>query len=204
MTPQKRLCVGLTGGIGCGKSTVSELFKQRGVRVIDTDEIARQLTGPGGEALAEIARVFGVDFLDSGGAMDRLRMRRLVFSDPQAKARLESVLHPLIRARAADALAHAGDAPYVMLVVPLLFESPAYGEWLDRILVVDCEESLQIQRVMRRSNLSEAEVRLIMVQQTGRAERLHRATDIIHNDGTPDELAQQVAVLHERYFSISD
>ncbi len=201
---KQRLCVGLTGGIGSGKSTVSKLFSNLGAYIIDTDEIAHQLTQADGGAMAEITRVFGPDYLDTAGALDRAKMRKLIFSDSEAKKRLEALIHPLIRLRVQEEIDSVNDAPYVVLVVPLLLQSPAYMKWVQRILVVDCPEDQQIERVMQRSNLSEVEVRSILSQQSSRAERLSKATDLIHNDGSLAQLEKQVHALHEVYFSISD
>ncbi len=201
---KQRLCVGLTGGIGSGKSVVSKLFGNLGAYIIDTDEIAHQLTQAGGGAIIEITRVFGPDSLDTAGALDRAKMRKLIFSDSEAKKRLEALIHPLIRLRVQEAFDSVNDAPYVVLVVPLLLQSPAYMKWVQRILVVDCPEDQQIERVMQRSNLSEVEVRSILSQQSSRAERLSKATDLIHNDGSLAQLEKQVHALHQVYFSISD
>ena len=143
MTPY---CIALTGGIGCGKSTVSALFAARGVPVIDTDEIARELTHPGGTAIAAIRDAFGPEFVTENGALDRAAMRRLVFADAEAKRSLERILHPLIRREATQRIVAAQQAPYVVLVVPLLLETGAYRELANRTLVVDCDEALQIAR----------------------------------------------------------
>ncbi len=203
-TAKQRLCVGLTGGIGSGKSTVSKLFQNLGAYIIDTDEIAHQLTRVGGGAMTEVVSVFGHDYLDSDGALDRAKMRKLIFSNAGAKAKLEAVLHPLIRVRVQKELAGEPDAPYVILVVPLLLQSPAYKKWVHRILVVDCAEEKQIERVRQRSHLSEVEVRGILAQQSSRAERLRIATDLIDNNGSLERLEQQVHALHQIYFAISD
>lgn len=200
--------IGLTGGIGSGKSTVAALFKECGVTVIDSDTISHQLTQSGGGAIAAIRAVFGDGFIDASGALDRPRMRQLVFSDPAAKQRLEGILHPLIRAQmlaqaqTANTDHHAGTSPYQLLVVPLLFEA-GYHKLVQRALVVNCAETTQIARAMRRSGLGEQEVRAIMAQQIARAERLRRADDIIQNDGDMESLRQQVERLHQRYLAIS-
>lgn len=197
-----KLRIGLTGGIGSGKSTVATLFAQLGAGVVDTDVISRRLTGAGGEAIPAIATGFGADSLNPDGSMDRNWMRARVFSDPIARQRLEAILHPMIRTRAM-AEAEASDAPYVMLVVPLLFETGGYGDWLDRTLVVDCAESTQLARTTRRSRLDEATVRAIMSQQISREKRLQRSDDLIHNDGEQADLAGQVAQLHQRYLALA-
>jgi dephospho-CoA kinase len=184
------LCVGLTGGIGCGKSTVAKMFQERGAFIIDTDEIAHQLTQSQGLGIAAIRSAFGDRYIMADGALDRARMRELIFSDRVAKQKLESLLHPLIFEQAQGRLQQATQAPYVVMVVPLLLESPAFMQRVQRILVVDCAEHRQIERVLQRSKLSEAEVRAIMAQQTGRARRLNSASDVIHNDGDLIDLAR--------------
>jgi len=153
--------VGLTGGIGAGKSTVAGRLAARGARVVDTDEISRALTGAGGEAVARIAEALGPRFVDAGGALDRAAVRRLVFEDPAARAKLESILHPAIRAAADEAIA-AARGPYVVIVVPLLFETRGYLGRVRRTLVVDCSERLQLERTAARSALAPEEVRRIM------------------------------------------
>ncbi|MCM8594595.1 dephospho-CoA kinase [Accumulibacter sp.] len=195
--------VGLTGGIGSGKSTVAGLFVERGAILVDTDAIAHQLTGPGGGAMAAIAATFGPPLVRADGALDRVAMRRLVFTDRSAKARLETVLHPLIRARSAELCAAATAAPYVVLAVPLLVESGGYRERADRILVVDCDEQVQLARVIARSGLSADEVRAIIASQASRAERRAAADDLVVNDGSQDELPPQVDALHRRYLRMA-
>ncbi len=195
-------CVGLTGGIGSGKSSAARLFENQGAGVVDVDDISHALTRPGGAAIAEIASQFGREFVASDGSLDRARMRDLVFRDVQAKARLEAILHPLIGEQARDQVGRAAQ-PYVLLVVPLLLEKNAYRDLLQRIAVVDCSEQTQIERTMRRSRLSEAEVRAIMAAQIPRADRLAKADDVLHNDGDENSLRQQVRQLHERYLSLA-
>lgn len=192
--------VGLTGGIGSGKSAAADAFGKLGATVIDTDAIAHELTGPGGAAIPEIERQFGKAFIDAQGAMNRQRMRDLVFSDAEEKQRLESLLHPLIRAESARRVAAAA-GPYAVLVVPLLVESPGYRERVNRVLVVDCPEPLQIARVMQRSNLPEAQVRRIIAAQIQRERRRAAADDVIDNSGTIAALQQQVLKLHEQYLA---
>ena len=193
-----KLCHGLTGGIGSGKSTVATLFSELGARIVDTDQIAHQLTQIGGEAITVIRNEFGDDFIDPAGAMDRTKMRQLVFSDATAKKRLESILHPLIRAQSQRLAVSSSDAPYTLVVVPLLFESGHYRDWLHQVIVVDCSEARQIARTMQRSHLSEEEVRAIMSQQVSRTQRLESADAIIQNDGSLAELRFQVEELHSR------
>ncbi|HKQ25447.1 MAG TPA: dephospho-CoA kinase, partial [Burkholderiales bacterium] len=194
--------VGLTGGIGSGKTTVSELFAELGAGVVDADEIAHALTGPGQAAVGEIARRFGPQYLRADGTLDRTRMRKLAFEDARAKKDLESILHPLIRHEAERRLA-SSTAPYAILVVPLLFESGAYQTLLQRVLVVDSDQETRIERVKLRSNLSRDEILAIMAAQVGQAERLRRADDVIRNDGDVAALAAQVAVLHRKYLDLA-
>ena len=190
--------VGLTGGIGSGKSAAAAEFARLGATVVDTDLIAHELTGAGGAAIPEIKRLFGRAFVDASGAMDRRRMRDLVFSDAEEKTRLESLLHPMIRAEAERRIASAL-GPYVVFVVPLLIESADYRARLDRVLVVDCPEAIQLARVRQRSALPEAEIRRIMASQSKRQTRVDAADDLIDNSGTIAALQQRVAELHENY-----
>lgn len=199
----RKFSVGLTGGIGCGKSTVAALFQEYGVRVIDSDAISHQLTQADGAAIPAIRQEFGDDCIGADGALDRARMRQLVFSQASARKRLEGILHPLIRERMLTVAQEPTPAPYLLLVVPLLFEAPNYRELVQRALVVDCPEADQIARTMRRSGLTEGEVRAIMAQQLRRSERLARADDVVHNGGTLAELRREVARLHERYSRLS-
>ena len=192
--------VGLTGGIGSGKSAAADAFARLGATVIDTDAIAHELTAAGGAAIAEIRRQFGSAFVDAAGAMDRRRMRDLVFSDAEEKRRLESLLHPMIRAESARRVAAAA-GPYAVLVVPLLVESAGYRERVNRVLVIDCPEAVQIARVMQRSNLPEVQVRRILASQVSRENRLAAADDVIDNSGTIDALQQHVAELHTQYLA---
>ena len=194
--------VGLTGGIGSGKTTVAELFVELGAGLVDTDEIARALTGPGKAAVGEIARRFGPQFVTADGALDRVRMRKLAFEDACARKDLESILHPLIRREAGRRVAES-TAPYVILVVPLLFESGAYPNLVRRVLVVDSDQETRIDRVRRRSNLPREEILAIMSSQLDQAERLRRADDVIRNDGSVDDLRPQVAALHSKYLDLA-
>lgn len=191
-------CVGLTGGIGSGKSTVAELFRQEGIVVLDADVISHQMTQPGGAAVALIGKAFGDDYIAPGGAMNRAKMRELVFSDAAARHRLEAILHPLVRAQLL-AQAQAASSPYLLMVVPLLFEARDYLPLIQRVLVVDCAETTQVARAMQRSALTEQMVRSIMAQQIPRGERLRRADDVIENDGPVEALRLQVGRLHEDY-----
>ncbi|TAJ76731.1 MAG: dephospho-CoA kinase [Gallionellaceae bacterium] len=200
---RKHLLIGLTGGIGSGKSTVAALFEKLGARIIDTDALSRQLTRPGGGAIAAIRAAFGSAYLDVGGALDRNKMRALIFADPSEKKRLEAILHPAILAHAQQLAASATDAPYTLVVIPLLFETGNYRTWLDRTLTVDCAEAAQVARTMQRSGLDQAGVQAIMAQQTARAQRLALSDDVIRNDGDLAALTGQVAQLHGRYKAIA-
>ncbi|MDD5299206.1 MAG: dephospho-CoA kinase [Gallionella sp.] len=198
---QNRFCIGLTGGIGSGKSTVAALFAEHGAGIIDTDIIAHRLTQAGGAAIEAIRAAFGDGYIADDGALDRVKMRALIFSDAAAKQRLELLLHPLIREQAKAQLRQLEASPYVILVVPLLPESPAFRQLVQRVLVVDCAEDTQVARVIGRNKMTEAEVRAIIARQTPRAERLQLADDVIHNDAGLDSLEEPVAVLHERYLN---
>ena len=194
--------VGLTGGIGSGKSAAADEFARLGATVVDTDAIAHELTAAGGAAVPEIARQFGRAFVDASGAMDRKRMRDLVFSDAEEKLRLEALLHPMIRAEAARRTA-AATGPYALLVVPLLIESPGYRERVGRELVVDCPEELLVARVRQRSGLPESEVRRIIASQIQREKRRAAADDLIDNSGPISALQQQVKKLHQTYLEMA-
>jgi dephospho-CoA kinase len=194
--------VGLTGGIGSGKSAAAEEFQRLGATVVDTDAIARELTESGGAAMPHIQALFGAAFVAPGGAMDRKAMRDRVFADPAAKQALEALLHPMIRAEAERRIAAAA-GPYVVYVVPLLVESKEPRRRADRILVVDAPEEVQVARVTSRSGLAATEVRAIMAAQASRAERLAAADDVIDNAGTREALREQVRALHSRYVKIS-
>ena len=194
--------VGLTGGIGSGKSAAAQLFEALGVTVIDTDAIAHALTGPGGAAMGQIRTAFGADYLTAQGALARARMRELVFADAAKKRQLEAILHPLIRVRT-NALVEAVRSPYVILMVPLLVESGDYRARCRRILVVDCPEELQLARVAARSGLGAEQVRAIMANQVTRAERLAAADDVIDNSGDLARLRTQVEALHARYLRLA-
>ena len=191
-------CVGLTGGIGCGKSKATDIFAELGAGIVDTDVISRELTAAGGDAIPPIAETFGRDYVLSDGSLDRARMRARVFSDPHAKQRLEAILHPRIRAIVRQRIARALH-PYVIVVIPLLFETGAYAELLDRVLVVDCDEEQQVARTMARSALTRDEVRRIMESQLARTERVARANDVLRNDDDISALRAQVEALHRRY-----
>lgn len=196
------LRVGLTGGIGSGKSTVAALFEDRGATVVDADALAHDLTAPGGAAIDALREAFGAPAIRPDGAMDRTWMRQLAFTDPKAKRRLERILHPRIRALLEARMA-AAHGKLAIAVIPLLVES---GDWrgrFDRILVVDCPASTQIERVMARSGLGRDEVEAIMRRQASREQRLAAADDVVYNGGTPDELAAHVARLDAAYHALA-
>jgi dephospho-CoA kinase len=195
--------VGLTGGIGSGKSAAADEFARLGATLVDTDLIAHRLTGPGGAALPAIQRLFGEGFVLPSGAMDRKRMRKRVFADAAARKSLEGVLHPMIRDESERQIAAAG-GPYVVHVVPLLVESGDYRRRVDRVLVVDCPEATQIARVRARSGLSADEAQAIVQSQASRAERLAAADDVIDNGGTLEDLREQVAALHAKYATTAE
>jgi dephospho-CoA kinase len=194
--------VGLTGGIGSGKSAAAEHFARLGAAVVDTDAIAHELTRAGGAALPAVRAQFGEALIAPDGAMDRARMRALVFADPQARRRLEALLHPMIRAEAERRIA-AASAPYVVLVVPLLVESGNYRQRVARVLVVDCPAALQIARVVARSGLAPAEVEAIIRSQAPREARLAAADDVIDNSGDLAALHKQVEKLHAMYLALA-
>lgn len=197
--------VGLTGGIGSGKSTVAGLFVERGAALVDTDLIAHEFTGTGGAAMPAIVAAFGEEVRTAGGALDRAAMRARVFADPAARARLEGILHPPIRAEAERRClaAFAQGAPYVILAVPLLVESGAYAGRCNRILVVDCAEATQVARVMARSGLAADEAHAILAAQASRRTRLDAADDVIDNDGPASALPAQVERLHRAYLEFA-
>jgi len=194
--------VGLTGGIGSGKSTVADCFAALGVPVIDTDVIARDLTAPDGAALAAIRAAFGEAVMQADGTLDRAALRRRVFADTAARHHLEAILHPRIRQAVQQALATLA-APYALIVIPLLVETGGYQDVLNRVLVVDCPEDVQIARVKARSGLTHDEVQAILAAQAGRAERLAEADDVIVNTATPAELCTEVARLHQHYLALA-
>lgn len=195
-------CIGLTGGIGSGKSSAAEIFRELGAGVVDTDAIAHELTRPGGAALTAIRGQFGAQYIAADGGLDRSKMRRLVFSDPASKKRLEAILHPRIRAESEARIAAARE-PYVIIAVPLLLETGAYNALIDRVLVVDCAEEQQVARTMQRSAITAEEVRAIMAAQLPRSERLARADDVLHNDADMAALRRQAEALHGKYLALA-
>jgi len=194
--------VGLTGGIGSGKSAVADHFVALGASLVDTDAIAHALTAAGGAAMPAIRDRFGEGALAADGSLDRAAMRALVFSRPEARKQLEAILHPLIRDESARQCLSA-QGPYVILAVPLLVESGTYRERCDRVCVVDCPETLQIERVKIRNGLEEAQIRAIMTAQASRAERRAVADDVVDNSGTLEQLRTQVERLHRRYIDLA-
>ena len=196
------LHIGLTGGIGSGKTTVANLFAERGASLVDTDRIAHAMTVPNGPAMPALLAHFGAAFATPDGALDRAAMRALVFSNPAAKHALEAIIHPLIRAEA-QAQAAAATGPYVIFVVPLLVESGGWRGRVQRILAVDCSEQTQLARVMARNGLLEEQVRAIIASQVSRSERLAAADDVVLNDGGIDTVLPQVDALHAQYMAIS-
>ncbi|GHU09998.1 dephospho-CoA kinase [Betaproteobacteria bacterium] len=196
------LKVGLTGGIGSGKSTVARAFVALGAGLVDTDKIAHRLTAIGGEALPLLTETFGAEILAADGSLNRALMRQKVFADTAARRRLENILHPLIRAHAFAEIA-ASRAPWWLIDIPLLAAVGRESYALDRVLVVDCPEHLQIERVMARSGLAEAEVVAMMSAQSSRAKRLAIADDVIDNSGSLADLQRQIAALHPRYLKMA-
>jgi dephospho-CoA kinase len=194
--------VGLTGGIGSGKSTVADLFANLGAKIIDADLIAHQLTAPDGLAIDAIRGAFGPQLISADGSLDRPSMRSLVFADDSQRVKLEAILHPLIRSQTERAIV-ASNTPYVMLVIPLLFESPNWRARVQRAVVVDCSEEMQISRVMQRSSMARHEVLAIMAKQVSRQERLAVADDVIDNSGDQHSLNAIVVQLHRRYLKLA-
>jgi dephospho-CoA kinase len=192
------LRIGLTGGIGSGKSTVAEMFRRRGAPIIDTDEIARDVVTPGQPALKEIAAAFGAEVLDAAGGLDRARIRAIVFDNPQQRQRLEAILHPRIRTLATLRVAELPPGPYCITVVPLLVET-RFDALVDRVLVVDCTEEQQIARAIARDRISKETVRKIMAAQVTRQQRLAHAHDVITNTGDLAHLEREVDRLDRQY-----
>lgn len=196
------MIIGLTGGIACGKTAATDVFRNLGVPVIDADEISRELTGPGGKALPEVAVAFGADMIDAQG-MKRDLMREIIFSDPKAKETLESILHPMIKREIFEQL-KAIKAPYVVLSVPLLLETGRWADAVKRILVVDVSEDEQINRLVYDRHMSEEQARAIIDSQISRDKRMAAADDLIDNSGTLEELEEKVKGLHKFYLKMAE
>ena len=198
--PDQKFIVGLTGGIASGKSFVADGFAALGASVVDTDVVAREVVEPGQPALDEIRQRFGDGVIAEDGTLNRRRLRDIVFRDDEERRALEAILHPRIRAATMEQAARS-DGPYVIIVVPLLFESPMRSE-MDRILVVDCSEETQLERLMARDNESAEQGRRIMATQASREQRLSIADDVISNDGNREDTQQAVSDMHRRYLSM--
>ncbi len=200
----KHFVLGLTGGIGCGKSVVADEFARLGAQIIDADRISHELSRPPSPALLQIAGHFGIEFLDTNGEMDRKKMRALVFSNPEAKNKLERIFHPLILQEAIHRLAQPLDIfPYTVLVAPLLFEIPSFLELVDHTAVIDCSPELQVERVKLRSALKQSQIESIMGAQITREDRLKRADTIIENCGTLTELHERISEFHLRCLQLA-
>ena len=195
------LIIGLTGGIGSGKTSSTKFFAAEGVAVIDTDTIAHELTEPQGVATLSIQKSFGSSFITADGKLDRKKMRSLIFSNTNSKKQLEEILHPLIQTEVMRRIEIAS-SPYIIIVVPLLLETDSYCETVTRILVIDCNEEFQITRTISRGELNEQEVRAIMATQKSRQERLNQADDIIVNNTDISHLQRQVKIQHNKYLSL--
>ena len=199
--PPRRLVIGLTGGIASGKSTAAERFMELGVPVIDADLAARAVVAPGTPGLAEVVDRFGPGILAKNGELDRRALRELIFNDPGARHDLEALLHPLIRADM-ELSARAAEGPYIVMAIPLLVEGGTRDR-VDRLLVVDVDEAVQLQRVMARDACTPEQARAILASQAGRAARLAAADDVLPNDATVTDLRQAVDLLHERYLRLA-
>ena len=191
------LRVGLTGGVGCGKSTVADHFRDLGVPIIDSDEIARQVVAPGRRALQEIVGEFGREMLRDDGTLDRARLREIIFHDEKARRRLNAIVHPRVR-ESIERQAAALDTDYCIIVIPLLFEA-GMTDLVDRILVVDCTPEHQLERLLSRDGMNRNLAEAMIGSQISRDQRLQRADEVVDNCSTLDSLPPQVAILHEKY-----
>jgi dephospho-CoA kinase len=196
------LKIGLTGGIGSGKSTVTEIFSSLGITVIDADRIAHQLTQSGSDSCNDIKQLLGEEYIDAQGNLDRKKIAQTIFSDPEKKAALEKILHPRIKQQMQQAVSQAKHSPYIILAVPLLLESQ-FTDLVDRILVIDADDEIRIRRTQQRDNSTEAQIRRIMNQQIDRHRRLQQADDILHNNGSVEDLRHAVSRLHEKYLTMT-
>jgi dephospho-CoA kinase len=194
----ERFAIGLTGGIASGKSTASERFAQLGAAVVDTDVVAHQLTQASGEAMPAIEAAFGAALIQADGSMNRAAMRALVFAQPEQRARLEAILHPLIHSRTRT-LGASTAGNYVVFVVPLLVESPRWPEQVDCIVVVDCEPAVQLSRLLQRPGMTPTQAQQMIAAQANRAQRLAAAQVLVHNHGDKAALLAQIDVLHRRF-----
>ena len=195
------LIIGLTGGIGSGKTSATRFFAAEGIAIIDADTIAHELTGVQGDAIPNIKKYFGVDFITKNGKLDRKKMKNRIFSDINSRKKLEEILHPLIQAEIMHRIETAF-SPYIIVVAPLLLETGDYCETVTRILVIDCNEEYQISRTVSRDGLSKEEVRTIMATQKSRQERLNQADDVIVNDTDISSLQEKVKLQHNIYLSL--
>lgn len=201
MANPKIFRVGLTGGIASGKSTVTKFFAALGVPIIDTDQVAREVVEPGQPPLERLVERFGRAILTPDGHLDRPKLREIVFSDPKARADLEALTHPAI-GTAVEAWAAAAGGPYQILIIPLLVEKNLTSQ-VDRVLVVDCDEELQIRRLQARDGSTMEQARAILNAQTSRGARLKSAHDVIHNEGDLSGVRDQVSALHARYLELA-
>lgn len=199
---KRPLVIGVTGGIGSGKSTVCTAFSRYGIPVFDTDQVAREVVVPGSPGLAAVVAAFGTEVLAEDGTLDRAALRKIVFADSARRADLEAILHPRIRSRVQELIAQT-TTPYCLLGIPLLVEHGNHSQ-VDRILVVDCSEAAQIARVMARDKLTEQEVTAIMRTQATRQERLDKADDVVINASELSAIQAQVKALHARYLALAE
>ena len=196
------LRIGLTGGIACGKSTVADIFVEQGAFLVDTDSVAREVVSPGQPGLAAVHREFGASVISDSGELDRRTMRKLILHDAHSRRRLESILHPLIRERTLALLSDA-HGPYALVAVPLLLETN-FAALVDRVLVVDCPEGIQLKRLMQRDQLARTEAQAAIQAQVGRTVRLEAADDVIDNCGAIQATREQVVALHQRYLHLAE
>ena len=195
------LKVGLTGGIGSGKSTVAKSLQAKGITLVDADQIAREVVAPGEAALLSIKETFGPEIILENGSLNRSALKQRIFSDPAAKKQLEDILHPSIRQRILQRIDEAANTPYVVADIPLLVENN-YPQYFDRVIVVDCTEAQQIARVKSRDNMPDTQIKSIMQSQASRQQRLEAATDVVDNTGDLASLKTQVEKLHETLLSL--
>jgi len=196
------LRIGLTGGIASGKSVASDYFASLGVPVIDTDLISRELVQPGSAGLQRIIETFGESVLDTHGVLDRARLRKIVFASDNKRTQLEDILHPLIRDRVGKLITEIVNAPYAIIVIPLLFET-RYPVPVDRVLVIDADENRQLERLLKRDDISLEQARAMLRAQASREERIRRADDVVVNDGSLEALQAQLLDLHQEYLKIA-